>query len=135
VPGAPPFILNTYQLPGVPKWTGALTAEYSWQVGDVWTASIGGGVHFVGEEINNPAYAPGYSPNVKNPGYTTGDLRAGLGNGKWNVSVFVQNVTDERVYLNQAPQTDPFGAPDVATYLVAVPLRPRTVGISVDAKF
>lgn len=139
IPGAPPFILSTYQLPGVPKWTGGVTADYSWAVGGDWNASIGGGVHFVGEEINGPVYDPLYQPNTKNPGYATGDLRAGLDNGKLNISLFVHNVTDERVYLNQNAQTDPLNVhPDgspIVTYLYSVPLQPRTVGVSIDAKF
>jgi outer membrane receptor protein involved in Fe transport len=139
IPGAPPFILNTYQLPDVPKWTGAVTADYNWPLNGDWTASFGGGIHFVGEEISGPVTDPIYSPNAKNPSYATGDLHAGIDNGKLNIGVFVHNVTDERVYLNQALQTDPLhvhpdGSP-IVQFLYAVPIQPRTIGISIDAKF
>lgn len=135
LPNAPVFIIG-YQLPGVPTFAGAVTADYSWYVMSGWQATVGGGIHYIGSQWNFSPVVPGkfgFAPGSRNPAYTQGDLHAGLSNDRWAVNLFVRNVTDKRVYLQGSPVTSPiFGN----TYAFdAVLLQPRTVGISVDARF
>jgi iron complex outermembrane receptor protein len=129
LPGAPTFLLG-YQLPYVPKFTGAVNADYGWALRGDWRASVGGGVHYVGEAWTA---SPGVGFTTKNAAYATADLRAGLSNDRYSINLFVHNVTDKLVYLQQAPlQNLLTGA---LTALNATPLQPRVVGISFDATF
>lgn len=135
-PGAPPYYLG-YQLPGVPRWAGAVTADYEWPAfNNGWRPSVGGSLRYVGEEWVFAPDSPtgiGYIPNTKNPSYVTADLRAGLSNDRYQVNLFVRNLTNKLVYTSQSAVQDPFSG---ATYaLDSVPLEPRVIGISVDAKF
>ena len=65
--------------------------------------------------------------------YTTGDLRAGLSTDRFQVNLFVRNLTNKIVYLNQSPQQNPLTG--VVQTIDATPLEPRVIGISVDARF
>jgi outer membrane receptor protein involved in Fe transport len=123
--------LTGYQLPGVPKWSGGLTADYSWPLNAQLSLNLGAGIRYVGEQNASPVSST--DPNTRDRSYTTADLRAGLTNGKWNANLFVRNVTNELVYLSQAPQQDLVtGAIPV---IDALPLQPRVIGLSVDVEF
>jgi iron complex outermembrane receptor protein len=127
--GAPPLVLG-FQLPGVPAWSAGATADYNWPIGDRVTANVGGGVHYVGRENFSTVLAG--SPNSRDPGYTTGDLRAGLGIDRYRLNLFVRNVTNKLVYLSQTPMQS--AATGVVPVIDARPLEPRTIGLSLDVK-
>ena len=126
-----PGLVTDFQLPGVPEWSGGLTADYSWPLKAQLRASIGAGIRFVDEKNANAVSAT--DPNTRDPSYTTGDVRAGISNGKWNASVFVRNVTNERIYLTQSPQTNPFTGQ--VPSIDALPLESRVAGVSFDISF
>jgi iron complex outermembrane receptor protein len=119
----------------VPRWAGGITAHYDWALSGQWRANVGAGVRYVGEQWTFAPSPPSpvTAANTRNPAYTVGDLHAGLSNDRFSINLFVRNLTDERVYLNQTAVQDPFTAN--VTAIKAVPLEPRTIGISVDAKF
>lgn len=123
-----PGLLTGFQLPGVPKWSGGLTADYSWPLNAQLSANIGAGIRYVGEK--NATSVSATDPNTRDPSYTTGDARAGLSNGKWTANLFVRNVTNKRVYLTQSPQTNPFTG-EVPS-IDALPLESRVAGLSFD---
>jgi outer membrane receptor protein involved in Fe transport len=133
-PGATPYILG-YQLPDVPKWAAGVTADYSWALTTAWQASFGGGAHYTGSEWVNAPTSPG-SPlstiNTRNPAYTTLELQAGVSSSRYDINLYVHNLTNKLVYLQSSPQTNPLTK---TTILEAIPLQPRTIGIPVDAKF
>jgi iron complex outermembrane recepter protein len=133
VAGAPPFILG-YQLPDVPKWAVGVTADYQWTMTSQWQANAGVGAHYVSSEWVNTVTAPvpGEAPNLRNPAYTTLELHTGLTSSRYSVNLFVHNLTNKLVYLQAAATTNALTQTNV---LEAVPLQPRTIGISVDAKF
>lgn len=131
--GAPPFLMG-FQLPGVPKWSAGLTADYSWSLTGQITANVGAGIRYVGEENAGPvSTADSGSPNSINPAYATGDLRAGLLFDRYKVNFFVRNVADKIVYLSQAPQQNPLTG--AVTSIDTVPLQPRVIGASIDIQF
>ncbi len=73
------------------------------------------------------------NPQIYNPSYTIGDLRAGLIGEDWQVDIFVNNLTDERaVYTTQTGLFEwgagsiRDGRPHHQTLFTA---RPREVGI------
>ena len=134
VAGGPPFILG-YQLPDVPKWAVGVTADYQWTLTGQWQANAGVGAHYLSSEWVDAVTAPGAAlstVNTRNPDYTTMELHTGLTSSRYNISLYVHNLTNKLVYLQSAATTNLATGTSV---LEAVPLQPRTIGISVDAKF
>lgn len=131
----PPYLLG-YQLPGVPKFSGGATIDYQWPAFGDWNASLGAGVRYVSKEYPNVPSAQGQATSVLNtqdPSYATADLRAGLSNDRFQLNLFVRNVTDKRAYISQNPIQD--GLTGGVNGILAVPIQPRVIGVSLDAKF
>lgn len=75
--------------------------------------------------------ADGNGARVRNPAYSTVDLRTGYATGDWEFSVYVDNLLDERVEtLRQFGQENPFG---LGENVFAA--RPRTYGIGIRKRF
>jgi iron complex outermembrane recepter protein len=118
------------RLPGIPKWSGAVTADYTFPVGNGWSGRVGGGIRYLGRRDSDIASSP-YTIPLKS--YTAADLNADISNGRWTVRLFVKNLTDKRVYTNA---TAIINAADGSIAQVrAVPLTPRTIGIGFDFNF
>lgn len=89
-------------LPLVPDYKASAWIEYRQP-----TTWLGGQELFVrtqwshsGESLNRlePFTTDWPNPQLKNPGYTIGDVRAGIVGEDWQFDVFVNNVTDERAW-------------------------------------
>ncbi|GFE82547.1 TonB-dependent receptor [Steroidobacter agaridevorans] len=129
----PPDLPNALdvQLPGVPEWSGAITANYAFTAFGGREANVGGGWRYVDERysqvvttVDNLAYAL--------PAYDVLDLNADVQFDSVTVRLFVKNLTDERAFTGGGVTTDGLNQPvrlDVAV------LQPRTVGLSVDFQF
>ena len=64
--------------------------------------------------------------------YRTLDLYAGIGNGRWEIRVYANNVTNEGAWSSLSPLnslTGTFGQ------VAGVPIRPRTFGVEFDYRF
>jgi iron complex outermembrane recepter protein len=118
------------RLPFVAEWTSSLLADYTWQVFDTWTASIGGSVNHVGERKSNYSGRGG----IDVPAYTTANANFSLQNGHWVVSLYGKNLngSDGIIYLLDRALV-PALQPTVG--LGAGVLRPRTIGIDVTYRF
>jgi outer membrane receptor protein involved in Fe transport len=132
LPNVPGGLLTGHQLPGVPEWSGALTADYSWPLFDRLSARVGAGIRYVGEK--NVVAISVDGPNTRDPSYAVGDLRAGLSGGEWSVNLFVRNVTNKRVYLSQSAMQSAVDS-SVIFGIQALPLEPRVAGLSFDVSF
>jgi outer membrane receptor protein involved in Fe transport len=117
------------RLPDVPEWSSAFNVEVS---GTVWNNVEGfvrGDLQYVGERQN--ALGP-FSEQLDS--YSLLNVRAGLQSGPYRLSVFANNLTDERAEL---ARTTLFGV------RLGEPLqldrvtvnRPRTIGISIGREF
>ena len=118
------------RLPYVPRWSGSVTAEYDFPLGAAWNGFAGGGYRQVGEEYSEVAGSP---TGVIVPSYHAIDLRAGLENQRWTLSVYAKNLNDARAW-----QTPTLRESDVAGQPVdakAPILQPRTIGLSIDVSF
>jgi iron complex outermembrane receptor protein len=111
------------QLAYTPKWSGAVTADYEFPLGEQWTGQAGGGIRYIGKrQVGFPA-GSGYAQLAA---YTAIDLHAGVSNDRWGVRVFIKNAADKRAYLT--PSFVP-GQVDSSV------LQPRTIGVALEAKF
>jgi outer membrane receptor protein involved in Fe transport len=121
-------------LPWVPRWSGAMHADYDFPLGAGTSGFVGGTVEYVGErhaEFNerNPD-----GSLILIPGYAQVDLRAGLNVGRFTIEAFAHNLFDK------GGITDAFGFPDPVAgdsfpngaAGVAV-IRPRTIGLTLTA--
>lgn len=121
------------RLPYSPRWSGALTAGYEFPVAGDIRPTIGGGVRYTG---SRQAYyslpTPTNPGDLRLPGYTLFDLRAGLRLDRYEVSVFAQNITDKRAILSaQTEGANPITGLDARATIA----RPRTIGVTIGAGF
>jgi iron complex outermembrane receptor protein len=111
-------------LPFTPKWEYALSPDYSWAVGQNWTASVGATVSFKSRTTG----ALGSGPVEDIDAYTLLDLRASLAskNDAWRYTLYGKNVTDRYYWTNtvHAYDTD-----------VRYTGRPATFGAMVSYRF
>ncbi len=72
----------------------------------------------------------GYGGRAKNPSYDTFDLRFGVNNSTWEISMYVDNLTDERQTILRDTGADLFWGRDRV-----VTGQPRTLGLNVRRNF
>ncbi len=125
--------VNGDELPFVPRWGGAITADYTWQVKDGWTADLGGSVDYVGARksnfVGNGTTINGFGVPV--PAFTTVNLNAGVTHGPVTLQAFARNIGDSHgiVYV----QT--LAAPILTNYNAASVIPPRTFGGQITVAF
>jgi outer membrane receptor protein involved in Fe transport len=119
------------QLPGVPKWSGAVTADYSFKAFGGHDAHVGAGWRYVDERqslvvtnTDNLSYVL--------PEYDVVDLNADVAFDAVTVRFFVKNLTDERAYVGGAPLVNGLNLPVRADANI---MQPRTIGVSLDVQF
>jgi outer membrane receptor protein involved in Fe transport len=133
---------NGDRLPWVPKFSGSLTADYEWAVGNQTTVFVGGTLAYTGEQRDNfgsISFQAGFPaiPQRHIPDYATVDLRGGVEFGKFTVEAYVKNLTSSDGISSLVTPTDqalhnnilPGGA------IRAAFIRPRTIGVSLSAGF
>ena len=129
----PPDLPNALgvQLPGVPEWSGAITANYSFTAFGGHRANVGGGWRYVDERYTQVVMLTenlGYAM----PAYDVLDLHADVQIDSVTVRFFVKNLTDERAFTGGGVTTDGLNQP---VRLDLAVLQPRTVGLSLDFQF
>jgi iron complex outermembrane receptor protein len=118
-------------LPLSATWSGALFANYVFPLVGSWDGFVGGTAH--AESARNISFPDGIAadnPNFVLKPYLLADIRGGIQNDRYTVTLFVDNVSNSRAELS-ALSTDELVA-NVAEVSIA---RPRTFGIRLDAKF
>lgn len=115
--------LKGQRLLGSPKHSGSAYAQYNWSVGNDWGAYVRGDLQFQSTvPLNN--YHP--SRNLANRPYVFGNLRAGIENDRWSLSVYVKNVTDKAADL--------FLKNNLQSQNRVTVNQPRTIGMTVGFK-
>jgi iron complex outermembrane receptor protein len=117
------------RLPEIPRFSGAVTAEFSATLMANWTARIGGGLRYVGSRSSDVSSAP---DAIAEGSYGVLDLNADVSNDRLTVRLFVKNAADSGKLINSSLVTDIFGAP---AYIRGTPLQPRTIGLGLDTRF
>lgn len=121
------------QLPNSPKWTATLGFNYDFEVASV-PAFFSGSYRYNGEfpvgfngvTIDGRAYSAA-SPRYINDSYDIVNLQLGVNTRRFEAALYVTNLFDEYAYTNI---TTSFSAG-----ATAIPLRPRTVGVTLKTKF
>ncbi len=116
------------RLPTSPKTAGSLTARYAFALaGQPSFAALG--ATYQGDR--NTGFERSTSPlNYKLPAYTQLDLSAGTSVGRFDIGLYVRNLTDKRGQIGASTQeTSNLGR----TYVRVID--PRTVGVNLTASF
>ena len=124
--------LDGESLAYVPKFSGSLTADYNFRVGNL-PAEIGGGIRHTGKRYNDvgPAFPTGTRLTVG--AYTAVDLYGSVTFlERFKVRAYVRNLFDEGGPLARSVISD---AAQLPSFISVVPLQPRTVGLALDAEF
>lgn len=110
------------QIQGVPTYNGAVNAVYNFAVGER-SAFVMGGVQWVGS--SKGSLDPQQTDHQR-PAYHTADFSAGMTLERYNLSVFVKNAFDTDTVIQH---------PQVASIVQGYRLAPRSIGMSLAAKF
>jgi outer membrane receptor protein involved in Fe transport len=127
------------RLPYTPEISTNLSLDYEWALSPTAMAFVGGNVRLVGDQAAGftPEYRAAFGRRLTIDGYETIDLRAGVEFDQFSVSAFVRNLTDSRGIVNAGyPTTIPadIGGTNVPLATLT-PIRPRTIGITLGARF
>lgn len=117
-------------LPYSARWTASLSADKRFTLTDRLDGFVGGTFSYVGKRAADFPTVAG-TPRFVMPDYSTLDLRAGIEEGRWTVTAFIRNVSDERGFVAGNPR-------DAITHVGlfdAGVIRPRTFGGSIAATF
>jgi outer membrane receptor protein involved in Fe transport len=109
-------------LPGSPRWTGSLTADYSRPLDDRKTLLLGAGYRYKDAVVNQLEHTG--DPFPLGP-QNIADVYTGLTLRDVTIRLYATNVFNNRSYVGLLYVDDP-------TRPVFVPLKPRTIGLSVD---
>ena len=126
-------------LPFVPRWSGNVSADYRWAVGDS-TAFVGGDVHLQDDQKAgfDADYRAAFGRQITLDGYATVNLRAGADIGNFTIQVYARNLSDSQGLINAAgyPTAVPAGiGGNNIPLLRATSIRPRTLGATVGVRF
>ncbi|MBB6252140.1 TonB-dependent receptor [Nitrospirillum iridis] len=122
--------LSGDRLPNVPRWSGSLRATYSHDLADGWMGAVGAGLRLTGDRYSDVNHA--YDARVI-PGYGALDMNVSVSNDRYTLQIFAKNLTDRHAYLSYTPLVNQ--ATGALTQIEATVLQPRTIGLSLDAKF
>jgi outer membrane receptor protein involved in Fe transport len=111
------------QVQGVPKYNGSVTAQYNFSTAGGRSAFVMGGVQWVGPSKGalNPE-----STDYERPSYHTANFSAGIAFDRYQLTAFVKNAFDEDKVIQH---------PQVASIVQGYRLAPRSIGMSIAAKF
>jgi iron complex outermembrane recepter protein len=140
------------RLPTVPKFQASAAANYRWEINNEWFGYVNGTYQHVGSRftqigdqadgfgtlnllsfgantIGGPLTASTFRFDPELPAYDLLNFRVGLVSGRWDLALFVNNVTDERALLALDQER---GRRARVGYLIN---QPRTIGASVRVTF
>ncbi len=119
-------------LPWVPKWSGALHADYEFPISPGVGSFLGASLSYIGKRNAEFNQRHPDGSLVRIPGYTEVDLRGGVNVGRFTIEAFAHNLFDKRGIIDAFGfdgTTFPNGAAGVAS------IRPRTIGLTITAGF
>lgn len=111
------------QIQGVPKYNAAVNAQYNFSAFGDKSAFVMGGMQWVGASKGslNPEQT-----DYERPAYHTAHISTGMAFDRFNVSVFVKNAFDADTVIQH---------PQIASIVQGYRVQPRSIGMSVAARF
>jgi outer membrane receptor protein involved in Fe transport len=112
-------------MPYLPKVSVSGMAQYSFPLAEDTDGFVSFSASYVGE-----MYSGFEERGIRHPSYDLGNLRFGIDRDRWKVSLFVENLWDERAAT--------FIMPNVLRYPAGTEtnrVRPRTYGLEVKVDF
>ena len=121
--------LDGDRLPGTPKFSAGLNADYEWSLSSTAEAYVGGSLRVLSK---TPAGFDGdfvavYGKQRKIPAYEVLDLRAGVDFGRYSVEAYAKNINNSEGKTSFGVGNTPFGEGSAGI------IRPRTFGLSLTA--
>jgi iron complex outermembrane recepter protein len=122
--------LNGDRLPYTPKSAAGLRVDYEWNLKNGATPFVGGGLSYTGARTFDFTTRNVAGGSLRTIGsYSTVDLRAGTGFGRWLVEFYGKNLTNEKgIATVTAASAFPNGAVGLAY------VRPRAIGLSLGVR-
>ena len=122
--------LDGDRLPAVPKFSGALRADYQFDLGGSTTGNLGAGVRHTGPRLSRVASDP---LALREKPYTSLDVNASVTFADhWTVRAYARNLLNNKGDMSRGLATDGLNRP---TYVAISPLQPRTIGVALDMAF
>jgi|HubBroStandDraft_1064217.scaffolds.fasta_scaffold00762_14 iron complex outermembrane receptor protein len=116
-------------LPTAPRWSGAATADYEFPAFGAWDGTIGASYRRISDR--NSSFSQDFvDPNLRLPAYGELDLRTGLAVDNETITLFIDNVLNERGVVEIQDQEFPIGAPARETVI-----RPLALGLQFTMGF
>jgi outer membrane receptor protein involved in Fe transport len=127
------------KIPGVPEFNLSSNVKYTFTLADDITGFVSISPNWVGDSHGDVVTT---NPDYKRPGYITMDASAGLEIGKWAVTLFGRNLTNNNKII-QRPDIQGSASPIYEFDYLGVPtrnvqgftLRPMTVGMNAAYRF
>jgi len=118
------------KIQGVPDWTMSGSAQYNWPAFDTWQAYVRADANYYGDSYSSNNESSAATQRLRKA-WTALNLRLGVLNEKWDLTLFADNVTDERANLadNRSIAAETPGRPRLVVN------RPRTIGIEARVRF
>ncbi len=122
--------LDGDRLPAVPKLSGALRADYEFELGGGNKGSFGAGIRHASSRLSLVESDP-LSARAKP--YTSVDLNASVTfSDHWTLRAYARNLLDNKGEMSRGTLTNGFNQP---SFLAISPLQPRTIGVALDMAF
>ncbi|MES2496331.1 MAG: TonB-dependent receptor [Pseudomonadota bacterium] len=117
------------RIPYVPKWSGAIAAEYRWAVGNDLTALARADVRHTGSSLSD--FRPNGTFTRAIDDYQLVNTRAGVesDDGKWGAYVFVNNLFNDTAIVRATSSAI------LAGRTIVTNAQPRTIGVNLQTKF
>ena len=114
------------------KWAAGFSADYDFPINGDTAGFVGASAHYLGDRVARfVSGSPATFVRPSLPSYTTVDLRAGITFKRFTFELYAKNVGDERGFNNVTSNANSgYQAPFSASLIT-----PRTIGISVSAKY
>lgn len=128
IPGCP-SVTNCSSIPilNVPKDAASLSLIYSTEVFSNYQLTGRVSDSYVG-----PAFDQAYAFAIPLPSYNIANARLGIGNGKWNATLFVDNLTNKIAELSTNNTQFQFNVPQLVRVSTN---QPRTFGTEINYRF
>ncbi|MDO9368261.1 MAG: TonB-dependent receptor [Sphingopyxis sp.] len=118
------------RLPAVPKFSGALRADYEFELGGGNKGSFGAGIRHASSRLSLVESDP---LTARAKPYTSVDLNASITfNEHWTLRAYARNLLDNKGEMARSTLTNGFNQP---SFLAISPLQPRTIGVALDMAF